>query len=66
MFKSTSPTSDSYKFNSKYVRWVVSTVTAISNGFENVYYPMHPCTEEEFSEFTHDPNAFETVNLLKK
>ena len=42
------------------------TVLKTDAGEINTYYPLHPCSDEEFGKFTPDPDAFEATKRVEK
>ena len=43
-------------FDSRYVRWVSRTWEQVGDQSIIKYYPLHPCTEQEMSEFVEAEN----------
>ena len=39
------------KADTRYVQWMVAAITATKDSYDEVFYPMHRCTDDDFEQF---------------
>ena len=60
------PAGDEYTYDQRYVKFIATAFQQKSSKTITTYYPLHPCSDEEFDKFSPDPNALEETIIIGK
>ena len=59
-------TGGEYKYGQRYVKFIAEAYQLKNSKTIRTYYPLHPCSDEEFDKFYPDPNELAATTIIGK